>query len=553
MRTRKLLPLALVAAATSLTAHASSHREAPFIAQNPSVDGTDFYMFRSYETGRAGYVTFLANYNPLQDSYGGPNYFALNPNALYEIQIDNTGSGVESLTFQFRFTNTFAGLTATGAPAQPITTANPATGANLPIPLVNLPPNSSGLPTLNRTETYTVDLIRGPRRGTAPSAATKLTSTTGGATTFTKPVDNIGTKSIPNYASYVAPYIYTVNIPGCTAGTGRVFVGQRKEGFAVNLGEVFDLINLNPLGARTGRANVTSDKNITTLALEVPVACLTTTVTVNGAQVPEPVIGAWTSSSLRQARVLNPTPQGPARAAGIVPPEVVGGAWTQVSRLGAPLVNEVVIGITDKDRFNSSNPSGDVATFANYVLTPTLPVLVNALFQVPPPATPRIDLLNAFVTGIQATLGTGANAQTINFTHPQNVLLASPFTGAGEMLRLNTAFPTAANAVAPVPTAAGDLGFLACDLNGFPNGRRPIDDVVDIELSVAEGALTGANGGILQTCDLSSGTPTVHAGGVVTDGVRVDPTQFLAAFPYLGTPLPGSPNGPASNGQPANQ
>ena len=555
MRTRKLLPLALVAAAASLTAQASSHREAPFIAQNPSVDGTDFYMFRSYEAGRAGYVTILANYNPLHDVYGGPNYFALNPNALYEIHIDNNGDAVEDLTFQFRFTNTFLGLTATGAP---VNTANPPSGANLPIPLINLPPSNATTPTLNRTETYTVDLIRGPRRATQPSAATKLTNASGGGTTFTKPLDNIGNKSIPNYTGYIAPYIYTVNIPGC-ATSGRVFVGQRKEGFAVNLGEIFDLINLNPLGARTGSPNSIDDKNITTIALEIPVACLTTTVpvTTNGTttQVPEPVIGGWTTASLRQARVLNPTPQGPARASGVVPPEVVGGAWTQVSRLGSPLVNEVVIGVPDKDRFNSSSPRNDVATFGNYVLTPTLPVLVNALFQVPPPATPRIDLLNAFVTGIQATLGSGANAQTINFTHPQNVLLTSPFTGAGEMLRLNTAFPTAVNAVAPAPTASGysDLGFLACDLNGFPNGRRPTDDIVDIELTVAEGALTGANNGILQTCDLSSGTPTVHPGAIVNDGVRADPAAFLAVFPYLGTPIPGSPNGPAGNGLPADQ
>ncbi len=544
MRMRKAVPLALVAAATSLTAQASSHAEAPFIAQNSTVDATDLYMFRSYEAGRAGYVTILANYNPLQDAYAGPNFFALNPQALYEIHIDNNGDAVEDLTFQFRFTNTFRGITVNGA------TSGPA--VNVAIPLINVGGITAANPTanLNRLETYTVSLVRGPRRGANVAA---VTNAVGGGTTFTKPVDNIGNKSIPDYTGYIAPYIYNVNIPNCPI-QGRVFVGQRREAFAVNLGEVFDLINLNPLGGRATRGSATADKNITTLALEVPVSCLTTTTTVNGVTAIEPVIGAWTTASLRQARVLNPTPQGPTTSTATQPrtfgPEVSGGAWTQVSRLGSPLVNEVVIGITDKDRFNASSPSGDVATFANYVLTPALPVLVNALFSVPPPATPRVDLLNAFVTGIRATLGTGPTATTIDFTHPRNVALASPFTGAGEMLRLNTAFPTAANAVAPAPTLAGDLGFLACDLNGFPNGRRPIDDVTDIALTVAEGALTGTNG--LQTCDLSSGTPTVvRAGAVVNDGVRVDPAPLLPVFPYLGTPFPGSPNGPNNVSNPA--
>ncbi len=542
MRTRKLLPLALVAAATSLTAQASSHREAPFIAQNPSVDGTDFYMFRSYESGRSAFVTILANYNPLQDSYGGPNYFALNPNALYEIHVDNTGDAVEDLTFQFRFTNTFAGIPVNGNPNP---TAGSSTAAvNVAIPLVNLPPSNATTPTLNRTETYTVGLVRGPRRG---SAAQLLSNVAGGATptVFTKPVDNIGNKSIPNYAAYANQYIYDVTIPGCST-QGRVFVGQRREGFVVNLGEVFDLINLNPLGSRTGSPNILDDKNITTLALEVPIACLTTNVTVGGNSVPEPVIGAWSTSSLRQGRVLNPNPQGPARASGVVPPEVVGGAWTQISRLGAPLVNEVVIGITDKDKFNSSEPRNDVANFANYVLYPSLPVLVNALFPgaTTVPSTPRIDLLNAFVTGIRATV----NGQPFDYTHPQNVALASPFTGAGEMLRLNTSLP----AVAPGAAGYSDLGFLGCDLAGFPNGRRPADDVVDIELTVAEGALTGSNG--LQTCNVSGATPAVTAGAIVTDGVRADPANYLTVFPYLNTPIPGSPNGPLGpngNGNPA--
>jgi hypothetical protein len=370
-----------------------------------------------------------------------------------------------------------------------------------------------------------------------------LTNPVSNTTTFIKPVDNIGNKSFPNYAAYASQYIYSnVSIPGCTAADAsqaRVFVGQRQEGFVVNLGEVFDLINLNPLGPRTGSPNTIGDKNITTLALEVPVDCLTA-----GS---ETVIGGWTTSSLRQGRVLNPTPQGPITAPGqtLKGTEVTGGAWTQVSRLGSPLVNEVVIGITDKDKFNGSEPKNDVANFGAYVLYPALPVLVNSLFSVPVPATPRTDLLAAFVTGIQANV----NGTPTNFTRPANIALDGS-KGAGEMLRLNTAFPVAANAVAPAPGTSGtsDLGFLACDLNGFPNGRRVTDDVTDIELTVAEGALSGTNG--LQTCDVSGPTPTVkNAGAVVTDGAEPVVSSYLTVFPYLNVPTPGSPNG--ANGFPA--
>jgi hypothetical protein len=510
MRMRKAVPLALVAAAAaaSLTAQASSHREAPFIAQNPSVDGTDFYMFNSYEAGRAGFVTLIANYNPLQDAYGGPNYFALNPNALYEIHIDNNGDAVEDLSFQFRFTNTFNKLK--------VPTGD---GNMLSIPLINLPPSDPTTPTLNRSETYTVSLVRGPRRGVNVQP---LTNASGGSAVFTKPVDNIGSKSIPDYAGYAAKYLYNVNIPSC-ATPGRLFVGQRREGFAVNLGEIFDLVNLVPLASvtpRNSKGSATADKNVTSLALEVPTSCLT-------ASSGQPIIGAWTTASLRQARVLNPAPQGPTTTTGASPrvsgPEVAGGAWTQVSRLGSPLVNEVVIGIDDKDRFNASEPKDD-GQFAAYVTHPTLPVLLNALFgaaaNVPP--TPRADIVAAFLTGVA------------NVNQPANVV-------ASEMLRLNTAIP-ATPAASQVNVGAAlcftnDGALLlsnpGCDPAGFPNGRRPGDDIVDIELSVVEGFLLGA-----ANPNRANGAYQVY-----TDGALQDVTQFDAGFPYLKTPIAGSPNG----------
>ena len=514
MKKKSLWPALLAgscAALISSAALASSHREAPFIATMPKVDGTDFYMFNSYESGRNGFVTILANYQPLQDSYGGPNYFALDPEALYEIHIDNTGDSREDLTFQFRFTNTYKGIALpTGA------------GTNVAIPLVNAGAVDAAGAALNVTESYTVNLVRGDRRTGAVAAVTNATDN---STTFGKPVDNIGNKSIPNYASYAHSFIYNVKIPGCAATGAKLFVGQRAEGFVVNLGQVFDLVNLNPLAARPaagGGNNIIKDKNVTTLALEVPASCLTAGN--------DPVIGGWTTASVRQSRVLNPNPQGPVNVAGKKGPAINGGAWAQVSRLGSPLVNEVVIGLTDKDKFNASQPKDDVANFGAYVLYPTLPVLVDKLFfggnGASVPATPRNDLLAAFVTGV--TTGPTDTPANFKFTAPANL------TTPGEMLRLNTAIPAAAIG------SQKDLGFLACDLAGFPNGRRPVDDVVDIELTVAEGALTGKNN--LQTCDLSGPTPTVkNPGAVVNDGATPDPAAYLTVFPYLNTPFSGSP------------
>jgi hypothetical protein len=466
----------LVAALLPLVATASSHREAPFITGLPKVDGTDFYMFNSYETGRDAYVTLIANYVPLQDAYGGPNYFELDGAALYEIHIDNNADAVEDVTFQFRFSTETRGV------------ALSIGGEDVPIPLRQaggVGPAAADDANLNVVESYTVDVVRGDRRS---GTSEPVSLAADGSTTFVKPVDNIGNKTLADYAAYSNDHIYDVGIPGC--GDGRLFVGQRREGFVVNLGEVFDLINTDPLGPPDGEPNTLADKNVTTLAIEVPVTCLVG---------PDSgVIGGWTTASVRQARVINPSPnmRGPA---------INGGAYTQVSRLGSPLVNEVVIGLPDKDRFNHSEPVDD-GQFALYVTNPTLPALIELLFPaaVAPTAFPREDLVAGFLTGVD-----GLN-------QPPNVV-------ASEMLRLNTAIPAA-------PAGSQDpLGVLAGDNAGFPNGRRPGDDVVDIALRVVMGVLLD---------------PAVAPAGQLplTDGAYVDDSFFDASFPYLVTPLPGSPN-----------
>ncbi len=524
----RVLRLASLATAVSVLAvtpaFASSHREAPFIAQHPAVDGTDFYMFRSYESGRSGFVTFVANYIPLQDPYGGPNYFKFDPSALYEIKIDNTGAGVPDLTFQFKFTNTVKGLTV------------PVNGVDVAIPLTALgqigASGSAGDNASNNVvETYTVGLVRGA--GTRFDRVDAVTNATTGAAVFLKPDDYIGTLTLPNYAAYANDHIFPINVPGC-ATQGRVFVGQRAESFSVNLGQVFDLslhtgtitqpttaetalvdqntvapfVPASASGSETNSTlgqNVIRNKNISTIALELPIACVT-----SGS---EPVIGAWTTSSLPRATIERTMPDAVMRSA------LLEGEYVQVSRLGMPLVNEVVIGLPDKDKFNSSTPSGDTQ-FLTYVTNPSVPTVLQALYGtqgavaqlglVAPTLFPRADLVATFLTGIQ-----GVN-------QPAHVT-------PGEMLRLNTSTP-----VTPIAQQVS-LGVIGGDNAGFPNGRRPGDNIVDVTLRVAMGRLI--------TLGLF-GTPSqAPSGGLdFTDGSAgsISAAMFQSSFPYLNTPFPGN-------------
>ncbi len=465
-----LTGLALVAGVSALAASKfSSHREAPLITEMPKVDATDFYMFTSYESGRSDFVTLIANYQPLQDPYGGPNYFTMDPDARYEIHVDNNGDAKPDMTFRFRFKNTLKDI------ALPI---GPAGNQKLvSVPLRNVAPitaqDTSGL---NEIETYTLDLVQGAN-------VTKLRDAATGESSFTKPYDNVGAKTFPNYARYAQQHVYEIALPG--GQTGRMFVGQRKDPFVVNLGEAFDLVNLNPLGPVNGRDDKLADANVTALILELPKSLLV--------RPDQPVIGAWTTASLPRTRVLKTSPSFQA-------PTTETGDFIQVSRLSSPLVNELVIGLKDKNRFNNSAPHMD-AQFADYVTHPTLPALLEVLFGVPAPTLfPRTDLVQVFVTGIPSFTANG---------------------GFGEMLRLNTL-------VAPTPTALqSNLGVLGGDLAGYPNGRRPGDDVVDMSLRVVMGVLLD---------------PAVAPAGQLpyTDGAFVDASFTDDTFPYLRTPLPGA-------------
>lgn len=456
----------------TLASFASSHREAPGITKTPKVDASDFYMFNSYEAGREGYVTLIANYVPLQDAYGGPNYFTLDEDAVYTIHVSNDGGATPDLSFEFRFNNDF------NVPSLNIG------GEMVPIPLLATGAVTAGNnAALHLEQSYGITLV-------SQTGAVGLTETGSGNARFIKPQDNVGNKTFPDYDAYAKQYVYEIDVPGSDL-PGRVFVGQRKDPFVVNLGEVFDLVNLNPLGPVDGRDNDLKDANITSIILELPKDALTN-LPASEPPAPgfEPVIGGWTTASL---------------------PE--GNGMKQVSRLGHPLVNEVVIGVPDKDLFNASLPMNDGANFLTYVQYPTLPALLNILFGVTAPETPRADLVSVFLTGVS-----GLN-------QPANV-------AASEMLRLNTA-------IAAVPSGLqNNLGVIGGDTAGFPNGRRPGDDVVDIALRAVMGVL-------LFDEDAEGGNPAPSGNLPYTDGATLNAGDFLTEFPYLLSPIPGSPNDPS--------
>ena len=457
------------------SAQASSHSEAPLVTELRKVDASDFYMFNSYESGREDNVILIANYQPMQDGFGGPNYFRLDPEARYEINIDNDGDALEDITFRFAFNNLLRDI------QLPIGPAGSQKMQSVPLSFVG-PVDASDSSANNVIEWYSAGVVLEDNGGT--QTAHRLIDQATGNMRFIKPLDNVGKKTIADYPTYADAHMYDIALPG--GFTGRMFVGQRADPFVVNLGETFDLVNLDPLGPPDAKDNSLAEKNVTSIILEIPKGFLTTPG--------QPVLGAWTSSWLPSTRMLQASPD-------FDEPELTTGRLTQVSRLGSPLVNEVVIGLPDKNRFNNSTPAGD-AQFLDYVTHPTLPALLELLFGVQAPTLfPRADLVQVFLTGVPGLNENGS---------------------VGEMLRLNTAIPS-------IPAAQqSSLGVLGGDLAGFPNGRRPGDDVVDIALRAVMGAL-------LPLQDAPAGQLPY------TDGAAISASDFPEAFPFVNTPHAGSP------------
>jgi hypothetical protein len=449
---------------------AASHSEAPLIAADRFADNTDTYAFRSIETGREGFVTLIANFIPFQEPSSGPQWFRFDDSVLYELKIDNTGDGLEDVTYQFQFTTqTINGETILGQSA------------------VNQDGIINSLTDVdyNQPQTYTVrriDNLSG-RRG-------RLLGTG-----FRTPPQNIGPRTTPNYeANLGMPSVYNTN------NGGKVFCGQRDEYFYIDVGGVFDTLNLRSIGAGGG-IDSTKGYNVSTIALEVPIQELTRSRAVPASSIAsDAVVGVWSTASRRSTTVIN--------ADGA---RIKEGPWRQISRLGNPLVNEVVIPLRLKDAFNSLSPVND-AIAAPFVLDPELPKLMQIVYGITIPPAPRNDLVSIFATGIPVNAVTGPTYTT--------------FLSDGiphEYLRLNVGIP---------PTPVGSisrLGLLGGDVAGFPNGRRVVDDVTDIALRAVAG-----------------GTPFTPATNIAPnntlgDGVSFNPEgPLLTRFPYLLPPNAGN-------------
>lgn len=435
-------------------ADASSHREAPLISQDPVADNTDVYAFRSPDNPST--VTLIANFIPFEFPAGGPNYFKFGDDVLYEIYVDNNGDALPELSYQFTFTSSVQ---------------NPNTFLYNTGPIGSLTD-----PNWNVRQTMTVTMVDGTGKRTPL-----------GSDLPTPPV-NIGPKSTPNYDALAAAAVSTL------ANGAKVFAGQRADPFFVDLGSLFDLLTIRKLPGNAGSGvNALNGYNVHSIVLQVPI----TQLTANGSAPTDPkdpnaVIGVWSTSSRRSMSVLSTT--GKASSAS--------GGWVQISRLGAPLVNEAVIPIGSKDLWNSSLPKDD-AQFLKYVLDPEPARLLNALYKIAVPPTPRDDLVAIFLTGIP------------NATMPPKVT-------PSEQLRLNVAVPVSAT--------PNRMGVLGGDLQGYPNGRRLNDDVVDIALQ----ALAGAAYPLFHP-DFKA-DPLAGQLGDGVDGPSVLPS---GAFPYVASPFQG--------------
>lgn len=458
---------------------ASSHREAPLISDDPVADNTDVYAFVSPD--RPDTVTIIANYIPLEEPAGGPNFHSFGDNVLYELKVDNTGDGAEDVSYQFRFRTE---------------TRNPDTFLYNTGPIETLSDTD-----WNRPQFYSVTRVEGR-------------TTTVLAQNLPTPPVNIGPRSTPSYGSLMGAAI------GSLPGGGKVYAGQIDDPFFVDLGSVFDLAGLRPfnpahaisLPAAQGVDGV-GGYNTHAIALQVPIAQLTKDRAVpTGPNDPDAVLGIYASASRQKVQVLDKTgrPKG-------------AGDFVQVSRLANPLVNEVVIPLGQKDAWNASDPSGDAAFLDEY-LSPEVTRLENGLYAAldDAPATSRDDLAAILLTGVDLRAVGG----------PIN--LNSTGSTKADLIRLNTGIaPTAAAG------AGNRLGVLAGDLAGFPNGRRLEDDVTDIELRAFACGYGTVVGPVVEAIGECGGNANRSPNNLLGDGVDGNDRPFHVGFPYAGEPHQG--------------
>jgi hypothetical protein len=511
--------LLLTMAATGFipqTADASSHREAPLIAEDAVADNTDLWAFTSPENN--GTVTIIAGYIGFEDPAGGPNWMNFSDDVLYEIKIDNNGDGnANDVVYQIRFSTTTNNALASGAAG---------TFFNNVGQYTTLPTPAAPGPAL-RVQTYNVTRIAGGVStvvGTnipvAPTYAGRFAFGTGGQPA----ADDTNYTTIANMA--------VTNLTGgvSATGAGRAFAGPRDDPFFADLGKIFDDATFQPgFGARGGGTDTLSGYNFHRIGLQLPIGQV-----VRDASIADPanagnVIGVYATASRPRVTIrrdCNSTLRGRARP---LPQRFTQqclddnqGQWVQVSRLGIPLVNEVLIPLAEKDFWNRAPATDDVANFGSYLLVPSLPTYAQVLYG---------------PTGLRAAAGymnpnRSASAPTNDMltliTGGSGLIRGVPTAGfaPADLLRLNvrttpTALPTTAGRPT-LPAGTSALGAAGADINGFPNGRRLFDDVVDIELRYVLNSLPNIN--------------AIPFG----DGVDGNDVAFTATFPYVAIPRAGS-------------
>jgi hypothetical protein len=513
---------------------ASSHREAPLISTDPQADNTDLYAFISPDAPDT--VTIVANFIPFEHPDGAPNYYAFSDDVQYEINIDNVGDALSHVSYRFKFNTT---------------TVNPATFLYATGPISSLTD-----PDFNVRQTFTIS------EGVRPIGSPVTTYTEIGTNLLVPPI-NVGSKSTPNYDTLIAP---TLN-QTAAAGAIKVFAGPRDDPFWVDLGAIFDVLSLRPQNAPIGYPmgptvgiDSVSGFNVHSIVLQVPITRLMSSQN-------DPVIGIWSTASRRSTRVLNTPAAVLTGAPGATGLSVDSGPFVQVSRLGMPLTNEVVLPRALKDAFNGLDPSLDYpiysatagspppfndpnivaagAALRASVLDPELQRLLNALYGVPNPGNNRVDLQEIFLQGMTTDkpfpVYVGSDTTPTMVPAGTNVNAPTKGTdgsGAGivpaEMLRLNTASAFRPGVPGSLCKATPDynLGLLGGDVCGFPNGRRLQDDATRIELLAVAGAAYSA---------LTPGTFNFDAGliPVLTDGTTHNDKAFLGSFPYVPSPHQG--------------
>lgn len=466
---------------------AASHREAPITALDHKADITDFFAFVSYENNKT--VTFLLNVDPFLEPGNGPNYFPFDDNVLYQVLVDNNNDAQPEVSFQIQFHTTinapgvFTGYVGAGnglnAPANAPPSYNGGPGPGSPI----IPPaitalSGSGAAGLSLSQTYTVTMVQNGN-------SMQLTNSTG-APLYAVP-SNVGPRTMPNYPALAEQGVYLLN------NGIKVFAGTVDDPFYIDLGGAFDSLNfrtaagggvLSPGADANDNVNTAPDYvsgfNVNTIAIQVPIQMLTSTGNLEASTSTHATIGAWGTTSRPRIFV---------RRAPL--PSQASGGWSQVQRMGNPLINELIIGTGSKDMWSMSQPVND-SQFANFDLDPLLARVLNTLYGIPVPPAPRTDLL-----------------PLVTYAVP----IAAPGTTAGpiaDLLRLNTGVP-------PTPQASRKrLGLLAGDAAGFPNGRRVSDDVTDIAARAVAGILAGS-----------------QYNYPIGDGVNTNDVPYQEVFPYV--------------------